>query len=319
MFSKHFTSARLHADLQEAGRGWLAHLKAERKCSDNTLDGYGRDVARLLEAVAGLRGGPLGLKDIALLDVSEWRAGLAQLAPARPAAASQARMMAAARSFLRYLKRRHGIANPAFALIRTPPARRGVPRALSRDDMALLIEAQGGRGAADWMALRDRALFMLLYGCGLRIGEALALSARSFGEDGVLRIVGKGGRERIVPVLAVVRAAVEDYRAALPFAIGPDEPLFRSRRGRPLGARAVQARMTALRRRLGLPETATPHALRHSFATHLLEAGADLRSIQELLGHASLSTTQIYTRVDERMLRGTYARAHPRARRRRGG
>ncbi len=318
MFSKYFTSARLRPDLQAAGRCWLVHLGQEKKYSIHTCKAYGRDVTALLTALAEIRGGPLGLRDIALLDVSEWRAGLAHHARRGLAARTQARMLAALRAFLRFLERHHGIENAALALLSTPPAGRSVPRPLSESEIRRLLLQDGAGRPPDWIALRDRALFLLLYGCGLRIGEALAITTADWGRGEVLRVVGKGGRERVVPVLPVVREAVARYLAALPVAPAPEEPLFRSRRHRPLSARSVQARMMALRRRLGLPETLTPHALRHSFATHLLQEGADLRSIQALLGHASLSTTQIYTRVDERLLTRTYAAAHPRAGRMRG-
>ncbi len=321
MFSKYFTSARLCADLQTAGRSWLAYLRQERKYSIHTCKAYGRDVAALLAALAEIRGGPLGLRDIPLLDISEWRAAFAHHAGRGLTARSQARMLAALRAFLRFLAHRQGIENPALALLRTPPVRRGVPRALAQSDIRRLFEQDTGGRSADWIVLRDRALFLLLYGCGLRIGEALAITRADWGRGEALRVTGKGGRERVVPILPIVREAVERYLAALPVTPAPDEPLFRSRRLRPLGARGVQARMMALRRRLGLPESLTPHALRHSFATHLLQEGADLRSIQELLGHASLSTTQIYTRVDARLLTQVYSAAHPRAgrMRRRGG
>ena len=313
MFSKYFTSARLRPDLQAAGRSWLAHLRHEKKYSMHTCRAYGRDVTALLTALAEIRGGPLGLQDIALLDVSTWRAAFAHHARRGLAARTQARMLAGLRAFLRFLERHRGIGNAALGLLRTPPAGRSVPRALGTDEIRRLFADASTDAPADWIALRDRALFLLLYGCGLRIGEALALTRADWGRGEVLRVVGKGGRERVVPVLPVVRAAVERYLAALPMTLAPEEPLFRSRRLRPLGPRSVQARMATLRRRLGLPESLTPHALRHSFATHLLQEGADLRSIQELLGHASLSTTQIYTRVDERLLTRTYAAAHPRA------
>ncbi len=313
MFSKYFTSARLRADLRAAGRAWLAHLHQEKKYSIHTCRAYGRDVTALLCAMAEIRGEPVGLQDIALLDISEWRAAFAHHARRGLAARSQARMLASLRAFLRFLERERGIENAALCLLRTPPVERPVPRALHESEIRRLFGEEALSRPADWIALRDRALFLLLYGCGLRISEALAITKAGWGTGEVLRVTGKGGRERIVPVLPVVREAVAHYLAALPMEPAPEEPIFRSRRNRPLSARSVQARMMALRRRLGLPETLTPHALRHSFATHLLQEGADLRSIQELLGHASLSTTQIYTRVDERLLAQTYAAAHPRA------
>ena len=222
------------------------------------------------------------------------------------------------RGFFRFLERRGYLANPAIAAVRTPKLPRTVPRPLAEGD-ALEVVAEAGSGAgeaaeAGWVARRDIAVFTLLYGCGLRISEALALNHRTAPLDETLTVLGKGGKERRLPVLRAVRRAVDDYLAACPFDTGPDGPLFFGVQGRRLGAREVQRRMQTLRGRLGLPDSATPHALRHSFATHLLAGGGDLRAIQELLGHASLSTTQRYTGVDASRLRAVYDAAHPRAR-----
>jgi integrase/recombinase XerC len=192
--------------------------------------------------------------------------------------------------------------------------RPGAPRPVSEDQAAGLVAEAGDEGERPaWVAQRDQAVLLLLWGCGLRISEALSLKTRDAPLPDALRITGKGGKTRLSPVLPAVREAVDAYLAATPWVGGPDEPLFRAIRGGPLKPRQVQALMQRLRGRLGLPERATPHALRHSFATHLLGAGADLRSIQELLGHASLSTTQRYTAVDAAGLLSAYASAHPRA------
>ncbi|MBT5413989.1 MAG: tyrosine-type recombinase/integrase, partial [Rhodospirillaceae bacterium] len=202
-----------------------------------------------------------------------------------------------------------------LAAIRTPRQAHAVPRPLTERD-ALDLVATPVDPARDpaWVQKRDLAVFTLLYGCGLRIAEALSLNRSQAPEGETLRILGKGGKERIVPVLPAVKSAIADYLAVLPFAAGPEDPLFRAVRGGRLGAREVQRRTAMLRAQLGLPDSATPHALRHSFATHLLAAGGDLRTIQELLGHASLSTTQRYTDVDTERLRAVHAAAHPRAR-----
>ena len=222
--------------------------------------------------------------------------------------------LSAIRTFHRWLDRRCGMANDALALVRGPRVKPGAPRPVTEDQArGLITEAAEDIDRDDWEAARDEAVLTLLYGCGLRISEALSLRRADAPLRDSIRIVGKGSKERVVPVLPVVREAVDAYVAALPFALSPDEPLFRAHRGGPLGPRPVQALMQRLRGRLGLPDSATPHALRHSFATHLLGAGADLRSIQELLGHASLSTTQRYTAVDAAGLLSIYAKAHPRA------
>jgi integrase/recombinase XerC len=222
------------------------------------------------------------------------------------------------RGFFRFLERRGLVINPALTVLRGPRLSRAVPKPLSETDARATIDAADqvqSVGSEPWVAARDTALVTLLYGCGLRLSEALDLTRRQAPAAGMasLRVTGKGGKTRIVPLLPVVITAVADYLAHCPHAIGPDDDLFVGVRGGPLNPRLVQRLMEQLRFRLGLPDTATPHALRHSFATHLLAGGADLRAIQELLGHASLSTTQRYTAVDAATLMDVYARAHPRA------
>jgi integrase/recombinase XerC len=233
------------------------------------------------------------------------------------AKSSTARAMAAVRGFFRYLDRRHELHNPTLAAMRTPRFSRPLPRPLSPVQARDLTESAEEAREEPWVGKRDAALLLLLYGAGLRIGEALGLNRRDVGGDPAglkgLRVLGKGSKERIVPILPLVGAALADYLAACPLSIPPDAPLFLGVRGGRLQASVVQRQVRALRATLGLPETATPHALRHSFATHLLGGGADLRAIQELLGHASLSTTQGYTAVDGVRLAQLYAKAHPRA------
>ncbi len=232
--------------------------------------------------------------------------------PLSPRSISQA--LSAIRSFHRYLDRRLGVPNPALELVKGPRVKPCAPRPVTEDQArGLILEADADPDQEPWEAARDVALLTLLYGCGLRISEALALRRRDAPLGSSLRVLGKGSKTRIAPVLPQVAEAIDAYAAALPFPLEPDEPLFRARRGGPYPPRRAQALMQRLRGRLGLPSSATPHALRHSFATHLLGAGADLRSIQELLGHASLSTTQRYTGVDAAGLMAAYAKAHPRA------
>ncbi len=234
---------------------------------------------------------------------------------ARPLSArSISQALSAIRSFHRFLDRRLGVPNPALELVRGPRVKPSMPRPVTEDQArGLILEADADPDQEPWEAARDVALLTLLYGCGLRISEALSLKRKDVPLGPSLRILGKGSKTRIAPVLPQVAEAVDRYAAALPFQLAPDEPLFRARRGGPYPPRRAQALMQRLRGRLGLPSSATPHALRHSFATHLLGAGADLRSIQELLGHASLSTTQRYTGVDAAGLLAVYAKAHPRA------
>ena len=299
----------------EALRGWLEHLALERRASPRTIDAYRACVRAYLGFLGQHRGEALALADLGTVTAPELRAYLAKRRtgehPLAPRSLSQA--LSAIRAFHRYLDRRLATPNTALALVRGPRVRPGAPRPVSEDQALGLIEEAGDEeDRPEWAAARDQAVLTLLYGCGLRISEALSLKRSDAPLPETLRIRGKGGKTRLAPVLPAVRAAADIYLRMIPFAIGPDEPLFRAARGGPLTPRHVQATVQRLRGRLGLSDRATPHALRHSFATHLLGAGADLRSIQELLGHASLSTTQRYTAVDAAGLLSAYAKAHPR-------
>ncbi len=295
---------------------WLAH---ERRAAPATRLAYTRDLADFLAFLRDHLGREIGTRELAALTLADLRAWLAHRHRRGLDPASTARALAAVRGFFRFLDRRFGLHNPAVAALRTPRVPRRLPRPLAVEEtLALAREMASEPDVPAWVLRRDHAVLLLLYGCGLRIGEALALARRDVGADParlrVLRVHGKGGRVREVPVLPRVARALADYVAACPHPLPPEGPLFVGARGRRLGAEPIRARIRRLRRLLGLPETATPHALRHSFATHLLAAGADLRAIQELLGHASLSTTQRYTAVDAERLLADYARAHPRAR-----
>jgi integrase/recombinase XerC len=245
--------------------------------------------------------------------LAAWLASLRQgEKPLSPRSLSQA--LSAMRTFHRFLDRRLDTPNAAIGLVRGPRVKPGAPRPVSEDQArGMLAEPGLDPDREDWEAARDEAVLTLLYGCGLRISEGLSLIRADAPLGDQLRITGKGSKTRIVPVLPQVRQAVAAYLAELPYTLAPNEPLFRAKRGGPLSPRHVQATVQLLRGRLGLPDSATPHALRHSFATHLLGAGADLRSIQELLGHASLSTTQRYTEVDAERLLSAYSKAHPHA------
>lgn len=295
---------------------WLDYLEHERRASPRTREAYLACAGGYLAFLEIHRGGSLALGDLGTVSAAELRAYLAsRRSGARPLAArSLSQALSAIRTFHRFLDARLGTPNAAIVLVRGPRVKPGAPRPVTEDQArGLLGEAAGDEHLAPWAAARDEAVLMLLWGCGLRISEALALTRADAPLAESLRIHGKGGKTRMSPVLPAVREAVNAYLAAIPFDLPPEGPLFRAARGGALSPRHVQATMQRLRGRLGLSERATPHALRHSFATHLLGAGADLRSIQELLGHASLSTTQRYTAVDAAGLLGAYARAHPRA------
>ena len=296
---------------REALAAFLEHLAHERRASPRTIDAYRAAGLAYLGFLERHLGGELSLADLGSLSAGDIRAFLAHRR-GRLSARSLAQTLSAIRSFHRFLDRRLGVPCAALGLVRGPKVARGAPRPVSEDQaLGLLGEAGEDPDRADWENARDAAVLALLYGCGLRISEALSLKRADAPLGASLRVLGKGAKVRIAPVLPQVKTAVDGYLAALPFALGPDEALFRAARGGPLPPRRVQELMARLRGRLGLPERATPHALRHSFATHLLGAGADLRSIQELLGHASLSTTQRYTAVDAAGLLAAYSRAHP--------
>ena len=300
----------------EARALWLEHLAQERRASPRTLEAYGFAAARYIAFLERHRGEMVTVGALAEVAPGEVRAWLAHLRsgdkPLSPRSLSQA--LSAIRTFHRFLDRRLDAPNAAIALVRGPRVKPGAPRPVSEDQAkGLIAEPALDPDREDWEAARDQAVLTLLYGCGLRISEALSLKRRDAPLGPELRVLGKGSKTRIVPVLPAVRTAVDAYLAEAPFILDPEDALVRAKRGGPLSPRHVQATVQNLRGRLGLPASATPHALRHSFATHLLGAGADLRSIQELLGHASLSTTQRYTDVDAERLLSAYNQAHPRA------
>jgi integrase/recombinase XerC len=306
--------SQLSAD--EALAAWLEHLAHERRLSPRTLEAYGRIGRLYLAFLQRHRGGPPGLADLGGVTPAELRAHLAERRSGeRPLnARSISQTLSAIRTFHAFLDRRCGVPAPQLALVRGPRVKASLPRPVSEDQARGLMQEPGADPDAEpWEAARDRAVLTLLYGCGLRISEGLSLTRADAPLPEALRIAGKGGKTRLAPVLPAVRDAVDAYLALQPFPLAPGDALFRARRGGPLSPRHVQATVQRLRGRLGLPASATPHALRHSFATHLLGAGADLRSIQELLGHASLSTTQKYTAVDAARLLDAYSAAHPRA------
>jgi integrase/recombinase XerC len=293
---------------------FLAWLAEERRASPLTVKEYGRDLHAFLGFLTPHLGGEPDLAALGKLTQADLRAWLAMQASDGQINATRARHLSAVRSFYRYLARRHGVANPAPTLLGTPKVRPPVPKALTASEARGVAEDIGEVSDSPAVQARDTALFTLLYGCGLRIAEALALDVRDAPQPGAaLRVVGKGAKERLVPVLPAVQQAIDAWLALHP-ARHPTAPLFPGVRGKRLNPAVAQRTMAAYRGLAGLPKHATPHALRHSFATHLLAGGADLRSIQDLLGHASLSTTQRYTAVDSAQLLAVWHASHPRAR-----
>lgn len=293
---------------------WLGQLAAVRGASPRTIIAYRRDVSGYLAFLASHLEGPVGRKALGAITLSDMRAWMAHERARGISARSLARALAAVRSFHSWLAEAHGIEASAVLATRGPRLTVRLPRPVPADAARDLIETVELQTLEPWIGARDVAVVTLLYGCGLRISEALGLRWRDAPLGESLRVRGKGGRERVVPVLPVAAEAVEAYRRLCPWEPGADGPLFVGARGGALGPRHVQKVTAKARLQLGLPASATPHSLRHSFATHLLEAGGDLRSIQELLGHASLTTTQIYTGVDQVRLMESYLAAHPRAR-----
>jgi integrase/recombinase XerC len=294
---------------------WLTHLGAERRMSPKTLEAYQRDVLQFLSFLAGHLGGAPALKELAALTPADVRAFMAARRAAGIGSRSLMRVLAGTRAFARFLERNGKGRVGALAAVRAPKIGKTLPRPLAIAGARAVADPDiaAGDGREAWIHARDAAVLGLLYGCGLRISEALGLKRGEFGARDVLTVLGKGRKQRMVPLIPQVTKLIADYVALCPYELPEQGPLFVGAKGGPLSPRLVQLAMARLRGALGLAETATPHALRHSFATHLLARGGDLRSIQELLGHASLSTTQIYTEVDADRLIEAYRSAHPRA------
>ena len=293
------------ADLLET---WRDHLAQSRRRSEHTVRAYLACANRLLEA--------LGIEDwpqVAKLEAPDLRRHLANRRMEGVANTTAARELSALKNFIGFAREQVGHADPSPPRLRGPRIKKGLPRPVTPDDATNIADLVAGTANADWIGERDRAVLLLLYGSGLRIAEALSLKGRDVPLGEVLQVTGKGGKQRMVPILPITRDAVNAYTRKCPWPLEADDTLFRGAKGGPLSQGMVQKAMAKARRALGLPDTATPHALRHSFATHLLGAGADLRSLQELLGHASLGSTQIYTKVDAATMLDNYRNAHPRA------
>lgn len=306
-------------DVSRAFEAWMTFLASERQLAAKTCEAYSRDLVSFLGFLGSHLGGRVCLKSLETLTPRDFRSYLAARRSDGVSSRSLARALSALRMFFRFLDRRGILKNDAILAVQTPKLSHGVPKSLS---VAAALAVTGDTGLASasdtpqWVLARDSAVLTLLYGSGLRISEALGLNREDapVGRNDVLRITGKGNKQRVAPVLPVARQAIETYIELCPYVLEPEGPLFVGVKGKRLSPRIIQLLMERLRGALGLPASATPHALRHSFATHLLGHGADLREIQELLGHASLSTTQIYTEVDAARLVRVYDEAHPRAR-----
>ncbi|TMV94778.1 tyrosine recombinase XerC [Thioclava sp. BHET1] len=292
---------------------WLSHLRALGGASENTVEAYRADVAGFLGFLQNHHGEDFGTARLATLGPTDMRAWMAHERGRGLSARSMARALSSVKSFIRWMADRDGFDASHVLLARAPKYQRKLPRPLSESGATDMIAQVETQAMEPWIAARDAAVLTLLYGCGLRISEALGLTGAAHPMPEVLRIRGKGDKERLVPVLPAAREAVAEYLRLCPYPAEPAQPLFRGKRGGPLNPRLVSGAMARARMALGLPATATPHAMRHSFATHLLAAGGDLRTIQELLGHASLATTQIYTAVDSARLMEIYDKAHPRS------
>ncbi len=305
-------------DAAEKIAAWVAHLRLEKQVSAHTLSAYVRDITQFARFLADHLGAAATLRDLETLKPMDFRSFMAARRAAGIESRSLARQLSAIRTLYRWLDLNNVLRNPAVATLRSPKLPHAIPKPLNPEAArrTMAVEQTGMmEGAEPWIIARDTAVLMLLYGCGLRISEALNLNrcdAPIPPCDDVLRITGKGNKQRLVPVLPAAVRAVQAYLDLVP-GLDPQGPLFIGKQGRRLNARNIQLLMQKLRVGLALPDTATPHALRHSFATHLLGSGADLRTIQELLGHASLSTTQVYTGVDREHLLAQYDKAHPRA------
>ena len=298
----------------EIGR-WLGYLGAERRMSPKTLEAYARDVGQFLDFLTQHLGGAPSLKALARLSPADVRAFMAARRSEGLSSRSLMRVMAGTRSFARFLERNGKGKVGALSAVRAPKIGKTLPKPLAIAAAKRISDTdlRDGEAREPWVIARDAAVLGLLYGSGLRISEALSLKRKDFSKRDAITVTGKGNKTRMVPVLRQVAKLISDYVALCPIDLPADGALFVGTRGGPLSPRVVQLAMATLRGALGLPDTATPHALRHSFATHLLARGGDLRAIQELLGHASLSTTQIYTAVDSERLLEVYASAHPRA------
>lgn len=307
------TELPLSPALADRYQAWIDYLAYEKNLSKHTLRAYQGDVQRFLEFLSRHLGKSVALEDISDASIRDFRAWLSSRAAAGNGNTTRARALSSIKNFILWLDREGHLHNAAIGGLRAPKRPHKQPRPLNETEAETVLDKAGLTTKSDWAGMRDRALFTLLYGCGLRINEALSLNVGDWSQDGFLRVLGKGGKERQVPVLEIVKKVMEMWLEQHPQPHTPGAALFPGARSERLNQGVAQRAMRELRVTLGLPDTATPHALRHSFATHLLQNGANLREIQELLGHASLSTTQRYTEIDAKEMMRIYKAAHPRA------
>lgn len=305
-------ATRTDATTQRLITAWLHELGAMRRLAPKTREAYARDLGQFVAFLSEHTGGPVTPKTLEALRPADIRAFMAARRSAGAGSRTLARTLSALKGFFGHLERTGTLTNDALNTVQPPRTGDALPKALTVDEARAAIAAAGEMADTPWIAARDMAVLAVCYGSGLRIAEALALTRADL-EGTSMRVTGKGGRTRLVPLIAPVRGHIETYLDLCPFGLEPEDPIFRGARGGVLSARIVQLRIQQVRGALGLPPSATPHALRHSFATHLLGKGGDLRAIQELLGHASLSTTQVYTRIDTEQLLDAYRNAHPRS------
>ncbi len=303
----------LHSDILKHIKAWQSHLRDVKRCSAHTQKAYHSDLFSFLGFLADYLGHTLSLNDLKALTIKDMRSWLASRQRNELSHASSARAVATIRNFFRYLDKYHDIQNASVFELRTPKVPRSVPKAMDTTQAMDAVAAAAELSSTAWIGARDTALITLIYGCGLRSSEALSLNYGNRPKGDTLRITGKGNKQREVPVLPQVQKALTHYFKLCPYHFSDDTALFLGAKGERLNDRTLRKLMQQVRSYLGLPETASPHALRHSFATHLLEGGGDLRTIQELLGHANLSTTERYTKVDSKRFMEVYQKTHPRS------
>ncbi len=300
-------------DLQSILHKWQDYLQHEKQVSPHTLRAYCADLSNFIEFLQHHFAKEICLDDLSEVKITDFRSWMSKQAIKGTSNASRARSLSGVKNFTTWLDKNGILHNPAINALYSPKLPHKIPRALQEQQAKRILKNTDLTTKEDWISQRDRALFTLLYGCGLRIDEALSLNIENLPRDGFLRVHGKGNKERQIPVLSIVQRTIDAYREQCPFPESPTRPIFMGKRGKRLSQGIAQKALRTLRKSLKLPETTTPHALRHSFATHLLQEGANLREIQELLGHASLSSTQRYTEIDSRKLMEVYKNAHPRA------
>jgi len=313
MIKNHIT-ALCKPDLQDVLQKWQDWLQYEKQLSPHTMRAYCGDLGHFLNFLISYNGESPGLDTLSQVSIADFRAWMSRKAMDGTGNASRARSLSGVKNFLTWLDRQGIMHNAAINAVRTPKLAHKLPKPLQEKQAMELLESADLLVKDDWIGQRDRALFTLLYGCGMRIDEALSLNLKDLPRDGLIRVIGKGRKERQLPVIPIIENTIEAYRVLCPYPEEPQRPLFLGSRGARLAQGVAQRAMRHLRKAIGLPENATPHALRHSFATHLLQNGANLREIQELLGHSSLSTTQRYTEINADELMKVYKAAHPRAR-----